>query len=641
MSNKKPKDHNDASTSHASMSAEKRRAYNTRYYASRKENGQPKDHLGPLDNYRVTMNASVNLTKGCTTDQRHPRLLVFGLKIVDVYIKLETSHLQFCEENQNKIRADLYKVIVDCVNAGEVLPSRGGKRIVLPATFIGGPRNMRRRFLDAITLVQDDGKPDLFLTMTCNPGWPEIRDNLKVGQTAQDRPDHVSRVFCAKLEDLKEQLFKKHLLGEVKAYIYVIEFQKHGLPHAQFLLIMYSQHNISIPDHYDKVVCAEIPDILRHPKLHKLVVNHMMHGPCGHLRISIPCSRRWNRLLRKAQKGRIVSANPAEGERYYLRLLLSNVKGPTSIQDLCKVNGVQYTTFRKAALEIGLIENDERLSQCHAKDSVFQFPSALRILFATIIIFCKRGDVRKLWNDHFESLSEDHQLNCQNVERVQNLVLTEIRDLLQSMVKDINLLDPPSITEDVNLQHVGYREVQEEYGLVVEAEHLRAKDSLNSDQNIVCVLYRRSRWNWKTFVYKALLAEVRSRGLIALATASSCAAANNMPGGRTAHSRFKIPLNVDNNSMCGLTTQSGAAELIRLSKIIIWDEASMAKRHAIEEVDRTFQDIIGVSLPFGGKIMVMGGDFRQVLPVIKRGTRAQVVDSSLRMSPLWSLTIKM
>ncbi|XP_021974952.1 ATP-dependent DNA helicase PIF1-like [Helianthus annuus] len=67
----------------------------------------------------------------------------------------------------------------------------------------------------------------------------------------------------------------------------------------------------------------------------------------------------------------------------------------------------------------------------------------------------------------------------------------------------------------------------------------------------------------------------------------------------------------------------------------------MAKRQAIEAVDRILQDITGVRLPFGGKVMVMGGDFRQVLPVVKRGTRAQIVDSSLRMSPLWHLTKKM
>ncbi|KAI3725246.1 hypothetical protein L1987_65027 [Smallanthus sonchifolius] len=117
---------------------------------------------------------------------------------VDVYIKIETQRLQFCEQNQAKIRAYLYQGIVDCVNAGEVNPNRVGQRIVLHASFIGGPRDMRRRFLDAMTLVQDDGKPDLFLTMTCNPQWPEICDNLKAGQTAQDRPELVSRVFRAK-----------------------------------------------------------------------------------------------------------------------------------------------------------------------------------------------------------------------------------------------------------------------------------------------------------------------------------------------------------------------------------------------------------------------------------------------------------
>ncbi|KAI3798193.1 hypothetical protein L1987_33462 [Smallanthus sonchifolius] len=157
---------------------------------------------------------------------------------------------------------------------------------------------MKRRFLDAMTLVQDDGKPNLFLTMTCNPQWPEICDNLKPGQTAQDRPELVSRVFRAKLEDLKEQLFKKHLLGEVKAYVYVIEFQKCGLPHAHFLLTMHTQHKINNPDHYDKVVCAKIPDKLRHPKLHEIVAKHMIHGPCGPLRTNSPCMQGDPKLCR-------------------------------------------------------------------------------------------------------------------------------------------------------------------------------------------------------------------------------------------------------------------------------------------------------------------------------------------------------
>ncbi|XP_024978961.1 uncharacterized protein LOC112516170 [Cynara cardunculus var. scolymus] len=65
----------------------------------------------------------------------------------------------------------------------------------------------------------------------------------------------------------------------------------------------------------------------------------------------------------------------------------------------------------------------------------------------------------------------------------------------------------------------------------------------------------------------------------------------------------------------------------------------MAKRQAVEALDQTMQDIIGVALSFDEKIMVLGGDFRQVLPVVRHGTRAQIVDFSLGMSPLWS-TIK-
>ncbi|XP_076929151.1 uncharacterized protein LOC143593389 [Bidens hawaiensis] len=208
---------------------------------------------------------------------------------VDVYIKLETSRLQFCQHNQTRIRADLYQGIVDCVNAGDMHPTQVDKRIVLPASFIGGPRDMRRRYLDAMTLVQDDGKADIFLTMTCNPHWPEICDNLKPGQTAQDRQDLVSRVFRAKLEDLKEQLFKKHVLGAIKDHVHVIEFQKRGLPHAHFLLVMYPHHKIHTPDQYDIFVCAEIPDPQTHPVLHNLVVAHMMHGPCGHLKPTSHC----------------------------------------------------------------------------------------------------------------------------------------------------------------------------------------------------------------------------------------------------------------------------------------------------------------------------------------------------------------
>ncbi|KAH0680026.1 hypothetical protein KY285_021034 [Solanum tuberosum] len=82
----------------------------------------------------------------------------------------------------------------------------------------------------------------------------------------------------------------------------------------------------------------------------------------------------------------------------------------------------------------------------------------------------------------------------------------------------------------------------------------------------------------KTFLYRALLAIVRSMGNIALATATSGVAASILPGGRTAHSRFKIPIDLDDNTSCNISKESSLAGLIRDAKLIVWDEVSMAKK---------------------------------------------------------------
>jgi hypothetical protein len=140
---------------------------------------------------------------------------------------------------------------------------------------------MRRRYMDAMALVRKFGKPDIFLTMTCNPNWDEIEDELYPGQTPQDRPDVVTRVFRAKLEELKRRLLDYDILGKVRAYVYVVEFQKRGLPHAHFLLIMHRKFKLTCPEQYDLLISAELPNKKKYPELYKMVTKHMMHGPCG------------------------------------------------------------------------------------------------------------------------------------------------------------------------------------------------------------------------------------------------------------------------------------------------------------------------------------------------------------------------
>ena len=139
----------------------------------------------------------------------------------------------------------------------------------------------------------------------------------------------------------------------------------------------------------------------------------------------------------------------------------------------------------------------------------------------------------------------------------------------------------------------------------------------------------------KTYLYRALLAKVRSMGLIAVATTTSGIAASIMPDGHTTHSRFKIPIKLCENSICNFTKQSGTTALLHTSSLIIWDEVAMTRRQAVETLDRSLQDIMGCNQPFGGKVMVFGGNFRQVLPVVPRGTRAQITDAMLQRSYIW------
>jgi hypothetical protein len=145
----------------------------------------------------------------------------------------------------------------------------------------------------------------------------------------------------------------------------------------------------------------------------------------------------------------------------------------------------------------------------------------------------------------------------------------------------------------------------------------------------------------KTYLWRTLICRLRSEGKIVIAVASSGIAALLLPGGRTAHSRFQIPINITDSSTCGFKQGSQLAKLITRTSLIIWDEAPMAHRNCFEAVDRSLRDILRFSdpqseeKPFGGKTVVLGGDFRQILPVVSKGRREEIVEASVNRSSLW------
>nr|XP_009775438.1 PREDICTED: uncharacterized protein LOC104225359 [Nicotiana sylvestris] len=211
---------------------------------------------------------------------------------VDEYIKLETQRLDFVFFNQDLFRMDMLNGLLDILRLGERDASNVGKQTFLPNSFIGGPRDMRQRYMDAIALVQYFGKPDLFVTMTCNPTWPEIEEHLALSDEAQNRPDLISRVFRAKIEELKTDILKRNIFGKVVAFMCTVEFQKRGLPHAHFLIILQNDYKLLTTEAYDEIIRAELPDANADSDLRKLVLKHMMHGPCGSLDPTNFCMRK-------------------------------------------------------------------------------------------------------------------------------------------------------------------------------------------------------------------------------------------------------------------------------------------------------------------------------------------------------------
>ena len=147
---------------------------------------------------------------------------------------------------------------------------------------------MQMNYQDAMAIVRKHKKPDLFITFTCNPNWPEILRELRGSEPAWARKDLIVRVFHIKLKQLLDDLLNKHVLGKPVAYLHVIEFQKRGLPHAHILLILAAEDKPRTVDDYDTIVCAEIPS-LEQPLLREIVLKSMIHGPCGQLNPNCVC----------------------------------------------------------------------------------------------------------------------------------------------------------------------------------------------------------------------------------------------------------------------------------------------------------------------------------------------------------------
>ena len=207
--------------------------------------------------------------------------------------------------------------------------------------------------------------------------------------------------------------------------------------------------------------------------------------------------------------GRMVYVSPTAGERYYLRLLLTTVRGATSFEDLRTIDDVLHPNFKSACIALGLLETDEEWDKCLREAATWQTGHQLRRLFVLLLLNCHPAQPLKLWNDHKEHLSDDcqHQLETRygipepTDDQVTSLALSLIRAILHENNSNLeaHTLPEPQYEFQTVLPLAG-RLIQEQRDYNVDVlREVVARDSakLNADQrnayNTICTAVENGR----------------------------------------------------------------------------------------------------------------------------------------------------
>ncbi|XP_077137872.1 LOW QUALITY PROTEIN: uncharacterized protein LOC143804010 [Ranitomeya variabilis] len=763
-------------------------------------------------------------------------------------------------KTQTTVRAEEYDVLQQFVTNHNfmdihILP---GKKVILPSTFQGSPRNMAQNYQDAMAMVRKYGKPDLFVTVTCNPKWKEIKDNLLPNQQPCDRPDLVARVFNMKLKLLLGDLTTYHRFGRLNGMVYVIEFQKRGLPHGHILVFMAPEYKAWDKERIDKIVCAELPHKDTHPKLYETVTSCMIHGPCGPLNPNAPCmdngnctkgfpkdfcsetirnvngypkyqcqddnnfvtlggnkiDNRWvvpynpylslkynahinveicssihsvkylfkyvykghdcaniqfvtsateqeatvewdevkkyletryvsapeacwrlreykmhhqtdhverlnvhlehkqticftpgkeaeavqqknnkskllawfklNREDPNAQQylyieipehytwddknciwkpgskghkttiGRMFNISPLEREKYFLRILLLNVKGATSFEDLKTTEGICFPMFQEACIARGLTDDDSEWDTCLTEAATYQMPIQLRQLFAFICIMCEPSNAAALFERHKKNLMEDYTTCFPHVQKALYMTLHEIETVLRThgkSLQDFGLQLPVGKYDDP-INSGKYYDPVAEKDLFQKKFHMLNPGTLKAFKKITETFHNsnlekrlffidRQGGSGKTFLYNTIMHYVRSKNELVLPCTFTGIAATLLEGGRTSQNLFKLPIPINETSTCNIRHGSNTANKLKSAKLIIWNEASMAPAHAVNAVDTFYKELMAEDpkvpskKPFGGAVFLFGRDFRQILPVVPHGSRTEIISACIKNSYCW------
>jgi PIF1-like helicase/Helitron helicase-like domain at N-terminus len=796
---------------------------------------------------------------------------LFQQYLVDGWVKAEANDMWWIRNNQLKLRyAKSSSIRNRLTRYAEERGLRIGKIVCLPASHLGSPRYLNKQYMEAMAVVARFGKPDLFVTFTANPSWPEIVNNLDHYQKYEHRPDLVARVFKTKFAELLDDFVAKQRFGFVQNYMYVIEFQKRGLPHAHVLFTFREEDRLRDSNAIDAMVTARLPDVETEPSLFEIVSRCYIHRPCGDANPDAPCMKegkcksgypkpfsdvtladgvlpvvyrrprdgrttyvgdvlvdnrrvvpynryvakkfnshvnvevctslgsirylykyvykgydcvslnvrdgqnfadwdevknyldcryvssseavwrlfefyqadrshsvetlpvhlpgensiayteededalladagdprhveavdrllerrsrleayfvlnvesaaarnyryvqipefytwdgrngRWNERRQTSKRiGMLAEVSPIDVELFHLRILLSNRSGATSFVDLRTVDGTVHASFFAACVALHLIGDANEYLACLTDVSIYKSSRRLRSFFAMIcsvapeVALPRMGE---LWERFEDAMIVD--LLTAGFDRETSITkgIAEVLIAIRRNLGDQTTLEQLGLRWDadaVNLEiegrenelrdaevNAGYLKFQlnvgqrEMYEAVFTAVRERAA---GRDVQANMFYLDGPAGTGKTFLYNALINDLRKEGHSTAAIAWTGIAATLLIGGRTVHKAFRLSLRLNEDTIAGYPLESPQSEAIKRTSIFIWDEAPMSNKLALHAIDKYLRDLSGnKDKPMGGFIFLLGGDFRQVLPVIKRGHAAAIKAATIKASDLW------
>ncbi|XP_022000182.1 ATP-dependent DNA helicase PIF3-like [Helianthus annuus] len=315
-------------------------------------------------------------------------------------------------------------------------------------------------------------------------------------------------------------------------------------------------------------------------------------------------NRKWNRRKHPyGSIGRIHYVPPSLGDCYYVRILLNHINGPTCFEDIKTVDGQVFQTFKDACFARGLLDDDKEYVNAIKEASTWSTGDFLRTFFVMLLLSNSISRPGVFWTETKSLLCEDILYQQRKITSIADLDLQqeELENICISEIEKLLLTN--GSTTSSSKEHDAYvkcltAEQERIYKIVMEA--------IEKGDGGVFFVYGYGGTG-KTFLWKTFSAALQSKGEVVLNVASSGIASLLLDGGRTAHSRFVIPININENSICSIEPNTELGDLTKRATLIIWDEAHMTHKHCFETLDRTMRDISRSSQsnmqskPFGGK----------------------------------------